>query len=463
LTALAFPHLEPIRRSARQAFSDAIRGQVIDPTDPDYDLIRQVQSTAVDRRPALIVRPSDALDVARSVRFARDTGLPIAVRSGGHSLAGHSVADGAVVIDVRSLKGLHIDPDRRLAWAGSGLTAGEYTTAAGAHGLATPFGDAASVGLGGLTLGGGIGFLARRYGLAIDSLVSAEIVTADGRLLNVSESQHPDLFWAIRGGGGNFGVVTRFQYRLHEAGLVTGGMLVLPATRDVLRDLLPVAAAAPTGLSMISFVMPAPEAPFIPAELVGRYVVMAMVVHVGDPAEGAVAMGPFRSLATPIADLVDLIPYPAIYEFTRVLEERGAEVVRSEFLSSLPGTSVDAILDRLEAPGAPPAIVELRALGGAMADIPVEATAFAHRTAPVLASVIAPYETERGPSEALAAAIHAVLRRDAVGVYSNFLEDEGEARIHEAYPGGTYERLAAIKRRYDPSNVFALNQNIRPA
>jgi FAD/FMN-containing dehydrogenase len=174
-------------------------------------------------------------------------------------------------------------------------------------------------------------------------------------------------------------------------------------------------------------------------------------------------MRPFRSLATPIADLVGPMPYPAIYDFTRALEERGAEVVRSEFLSSVPDASVDEILDHLEAPGAPPAIVELRALGGAMADVPVEATAFAHRTAPVLAAVIAPYEAERGQSEALAAAIHGVLRRDAVGVYSNFLEDEGEVRIHEAYPRGAYERLAEIKRRYDPTNVFALNQNIRPA
>jgi FAD/FMN-containing dehydrogenase len=463
MAALALSHPEPLRRSARQALGDAIRGRIIDPADAEYDLARQIQSTAVDRRPAMIVRPADALDVARSVRYARDADLPIAVRSGGHSLAGHSVADGALVIDLRSLKGLHIDPARRLAWAQTGLTAGEYTDAAGEHGLATPFGDAASVGLGGLTLGGGIGFLARRYGLAIDSLVSAEVVTADGRLLTASESEHPDLFWAIRGGGGNFGVVSRFQYRLHETGTVTGGMLVLPATSDVLRDLIPVAAAAPRDLSMISFLMPAPEAPFIPAELVGRYAVAVLLVHVGDLASGEAAVRPFRSLAAPIADLVGPMPYPAIYEFTRALEERGAEVVRSEFLSSLPTASVEAILDLIEAPGAPPAIVELRALGGAMADVPVEATAFAHRAAPALGSVIVPYEDEREPSESLAVAVHDVFRSQAVGVYSNFLENEGEARIREAYPAGAYERLREVKRRYDPANVFALNQNIPPA
>ncbi len=463
MAAFAVQQPQPIGRPNRRAFAEAIRGLVLDPASPEYEAARQVHNAAFDRHPALVVRPADALDVARAVDLATEADLPIAVRSGGHSLAGHGTGDGAVVIDLSSLKGLHIDPVRKLAWARPGLTAGEYTAATHEHGLATPFGDTASVGLGGLTLGGGIGWLVRKHGLTIDSLVSAELVTADGRLVTASANENPDLFWAIRGGGGNFGVVTRFQYRLHEVDMVTGGMLVLPATRDVLRGLVPIAAEAPDDLSLIAFVMHAPPLPFIPPEQVGRLVVMAMLVHVGDPDAGQAAVAPFLSLATPIADLVGPMPYPAIYEFTKSGEARSAASLRSAFLPALTDASVDAILDHLEASTSPAAMVQLRVLGGAMAAVPSDATAFAFRDAPVMATIITPYEGPAAPHEAWTTSLFEAIRPGAVGVYANFLGDEGEARIREAYPSPTYARLAEVKRRWDPDNRFRLNQNIRPA
>src|SRR6187431_3362527 len=217
------------------SFVASLSGTVIRPDDADYDDARHIHNTLIDRKPSLIVRAADAADVARSVVFAKDNGLELAVRAGGHS--NHSATDGGLVIDLSAMKGLHIDPDRRLAWTQPGLTAGEYTAAAAAHGLATPFGDTGSVGLAGLTLGGGIGWLVRKYGLAIDALVSVEIVTADGRILIASANENPDLFWAVRGGGGNFGVVTRFQFRLYPVSTVLGGALFLTPTREALRGL----------------------------------------------------------------------------------------------------------------------------------------------------------------------------------------------------------------------------------
>jgi FAD/FMN-containing dehydrogenase len=360
------------------------------------------------------------------------------------------------------MKGLHIDPDRRLAWAQSGLTAGEYGAAAAALGLATPFGDTASVGLGGITLGGGIGWLARKHGLAIDNLVSAEVVLADGSIVIASESQNADLFWAIRGGGGNFGIVTRFQYRLHPVDLVLGGALILPATREVLQGLVPVAKAAPEELTTITFMMPIPPLPMVPAEAHFQMGVIVMPVFAGDIADGQAAMAPFRALATPIADAVGPMPYTAMYELTAEASKRSAEIVRSYLANDLDDAAVDTILDFMARPASPFAMTQIRVFGGAMGRVPNDATAYAHRDRDVMVTIITPYEGERAPNETWTTEYFAALVPATRGVYSNFLEDEGEARIREAYPNGAYERLVAIKRRYDPQNLFHLNQNIRP-
>jgi FAD/FMN-containing dehydrogenase len=447
------------------AFAAGIAGTVIRPEDPAFEAARRTNNMRFDQRPALIVRVANAADVARSVLFARENGLDIAVRGGSHSVAGHSSVDGGIVIDLGDLKGLHIDAERQLAWAGAGLTAGEVTNAAAAHGLAIPFGDTATVGIGGLTLGGGIGWLVRKHGLTIDALVSVELVTADGRILVASEQEHSDLFWAIRGGGGNFGIVTRFQYRLYPVDLVLAGALFMPPTRDVLRALGPIAASAPAELSTISFLMPAPPAPFIPAEMVGQPTLAILFVYAGDPETGQTAIAPFRAVATPMAEMVAPMPYPGIYEFTKQEGEPGPFVTRSVFLEALDDAAVDAILEAHAAPAGPFSMTQIRILGGAMADIPADATAFAHRDANVLVAILAVYQdpAETPVHEAWADRYLAALRPAATGVYSNFLEDEGDDRIREAYPEATYQRLADVKRRYDPQNVFHRNQNIRPA
>jgi FAD/FMN-containing dehydrogenase len=447
------------------AFAESIAGTVIRPEDAGYELARQVHNARIDRHPTLIVRAATAVDVARTVAFARETGLELAVRGGSHSLAGFGTSDGGIVLDLGGMKGLHIDTEKRVAWAQAGLTAGEYTAATAEHGLATPFGDTGSVGIAGLTLGGGIGWLVRKYGLAIDALLSVEIVTAEGRVIIASENDHADLFWAVRGGGGNFGVVTRFQFRLYPVSMILGGALFMPPTREVLRSLVPLAASAPEGLSTISFLMTAPPAPFIPEALHGQPTLAIMFVFDGDPEAGQAALEPFRQVATPMAELVMPMPYPGIYEMLKDAEQRSAGSHRSLFLDTLDDAAVDTILERTAAPSSPLAMTQIRVLGGAMARVPSDATAFAHRDATVMVTMLTMFEdpAEAPVHETWTQAYFEALRPRATGVYSNFLEAEGEARIREAYPEATYRRLAAVKGRYDPTNLFRLNQNIRPA
>jgi FAD/FMN-containing dehydrogenase len=441
-----------------------VTGQVIAPGDDDYDAARTVVSGAIDRRPAVIVRVANVPDIRSVIALARDTGLPLAVRSGGHSAAGHGATDGGIVLDVRDMKGLDIDVEGRTAWAEAGLTAGEYTNATSTHGLATGFGDTGSVGLGGLTLGGGVGYLVRKHGLTIDSLLAADIVTADGQLLRVDAEHHPDLFWAIRGGGGNFGVATRFQFRLHEVDTVVGGMLVLPATAESIAGFIAAAQAAPEELSTIANVMTCPPMPFVPEEHHGKLVNLALMVHAGETEAGERAVAPFRALATPIVDMLKPMPYPEVYPPDDESYHPTA-VARTMFIDTVDRGVAQTILDYLEASDASLRVAQLRVLGGAAARVPAEATAYAHRAKPIMVNVAAFYEgpEDKPVREAWVAEFAAALHQGDSSAYVNFLGDEGEARVRAAYPGTTWDRLAEIKRRYDPENLFRLNQNIPPA
>ncbi len=441
----------------------ALKGRVIAPDDIEYDKARTVFYGGIDRRPAVIVRPVDATDVAYVVSLARDTGLELAVRSGGHSVAGHSVSDGGIVLDLADMRALDIDAEHRTAWAQTGLTAGEYTNAAAAHGRATGFGDTGSVGIGGLTLGGGVGYLVRKYGLTIDDLLAAEIVTADGQLRHVDATTEPDLFWALRGGGGNFGVATRFQFRLHHLDSVVGGLLLLPATPEVIASFIELAEAAPEELSMIANIMPAPPMPFVPAEQHGQLVIMAMLVYAGQAEAGQRAIAPFRALATPVADMVRPMRYPEIYP-PEDPSYHPTAVARTMFLDRIDRAAAETIVEYLSTSDAPVRVAQLRVLSGAMARVPNDATAFAHRNSRIMANLAAFYT---GPEdqvvrEAWVTNFAAALHQGNDGVYVNFLGDEGEARVRAAYPGSTWDRLVAIKRRYDPTNLFRLNPNIPP-
>jgi hypothetical protein len=442
----------------------AVSGQVIGPDDPSYDDARLVFAGWIDRRPAVIVRAADANDVAYVVRLASETGLELAVRSGGHGGAGHGVSEGGIVLDLRDLKDLDIDVAARTAWAGAGLTAREYSTAAAAHGLGTGFGDTGSVGLGGLTLGGGVGYLVRKHGLTIDDLLAAEIVTADGELLHVDAETHPDLFWAMRGGGGNFGVVTRFEYRLHDVQSFVGGMLILPATPEVIASFIALAEAAPEELSTIANVMPCPPMPFVPEDRHGQLVVFAILAWAGDAEAGEAVIARIRALATPIADLVRPMPYPEIYP-PDADDYRPLAISRTMFVDTIDQGVAQTIVEHLEASDASMRVAQLRVLGGAMARVPVDATAFAHRASRIMVNVASFYEgsDDRERRAAWVDGLVAALRQEDCGAYVNFLADEGEARVRDAYPGPTWDRLAAVKARYDPTNLFRLNQNIPPA
>jgi FAD/FMN-containing dehydrogenase len=439
-------------------------GRVIGPDDGDYDKARTVFYGGIDRRPAAIVRPANADQIARVVSGARESGLKLAIRSGGHSIAGHSVCDGGIVLDLSEMRALEIDPEARTAWAQTGLTAREYTNAAAAHSLATGFGDTGSVGIGGLTLGGGVGFLSRAFGLTIDDLLAAEIVTAGGEILEVDADSHPDLFWAIRGGGGNFGVATRFKFRLHELDGVVGGMLVLPAEAEVVRSFVAEAEAAPDELSTIANVVPAPPMPLIPAEHHGRLVVMGLLCYAGPPEDAVGVLDRFRSLAAPIADIVRPIPYPEI--FPPDMEDLHPTAIgHTMFLDSVDQDVAEMIIERLESSDATMRATQLRVLGGAVARVPSDATAYPHRGSRIMTNVAAFYDgpEDKPVREAWVNELAADLRQEDSGAYVNFLGEDGAGRIHDAYPGATWERLTAVKARYDPTNLFRLNQNIQPA
>lgn len=454
----------PASTSVITDLSDALGEQVVTPDDDRFERARTIFYGGFDRRPAAVVRPRGADEVARVVSAAQASGLELAVRSGGHSNAGHGVCEGGIVLDLSEMKALEIDVAGRTAWADAGVTAGEYTAAAGAHGLATGFGDTGSVGLGGLTLGGGVGFLSRAYGLTIDHLLAAEVVTADGQVLHVDAETDPDLFWAIRGGGGNFGVATRFRFRLNEVPEVVGGLLMLPATADLIASFVAEAQSAPESLTTIANIMPAPPMPFIPAEQHGSLVLLGLMCHAGDADSGQRALEPFRALATPIVDMVGPKSYPEIF-FPDEEDYHPLAAGRTMFLDHVDRSVAQMILDHLAGASATMAVAQLRVLGGAVARVPSDATAYAHRASPIMANVAALYE-QPGEAEAMSrwvGAFAASLRQDDHGAYVNFLADEGPERVRAAYPGTTWDRLRQVKARYDPTNLFSLNQNVPPS
>ncbi len=443
-----------------------IRGRVITPAHADYDALRAVALGQFDRRPAAIVRVATPADVATALNFAQATDLPLAIRAGGHSTGGYGVADGALVIDVRELDTIEIDATARTLWAGAGCTALDVTVAVEKHGLVVGFGDSGSVGIAGLTLGGGIGYLVRKHGLTIDSLLAVEIVTAAGDILIADETHHPDLFWAIRGGGGNFGVVTRFKYRLHPLPSFTGGPLVLPPTAEVVAGFAKLADEAPEELSAIAMVMPIPPVPMVPAEAHGKLAFIAMMAYAGDPEAAQKALAPFRALAAPLADLVAPGSYSNLYMLDPPSGMRPMVTVRSRFTERFGIEQARALVDAAESCDAPMKMAQIRVLGGAHAWVHPDATAFAHRSDRFMVSFLSMYgggpemieAQERWASEAIGAAAPG-----SDSAYVNFVGAQEQAGRDIAYPAATLARLRQVKRRYDPENLFRLNTNITPA
>jgi FAD/FMN-containing dehydrogenase len=442
-----------------QDFKAMLRGALIGPEDDSYDAARKVYNAMIDKRPAMIVRCAGTADVIAAVNFARTHDLPLAVRAGGHSVAGNSTCDAGLVIDLSPMKGIRVDPVQRTARAEGGVTWGDFDHETQVFGLATTGGIASTTGIAGLTLGGGIGYLNRKYGLACDNLLSADVVTADGRLLTASSTDNPDLFWALRGGGGNFGVVTSFEYRIHPVGPVLAGLLVWPLVqaKDVLRFYRDFSIAAPDELRLDATLTTTPVGPGL----------AVIVCWCGSIEEGERMVRPLREFGPPVVDTVAAVPYKTIQT---LLESLGYlpglyHYWKSSFIKELSEEAIATLVDTFTPAPAPLCAVALEHLGGAVARVGDTDTAFHHRQAQhsclVLAAWTEPAESEQNMTWArkVAEATKPFLD-DAV--YVNYLgEGEGENRVRAAY-GANYERLVAIKQKYDSANLFRLNQNIQP-
>ncbi|MGY1707831.1 FAD-binding oxidoreductase [Geodermatophilus sp. SYSU D00697] len=444
------------------------RGEVVSPGSPDYERARRVWNLAIDRRPRMVARCTGAADVIAAVRHARERGLPLAVRGGGHSIPGFSTCDDGIVVDLSGMKGIRVDPRSRTATAQPGLTWAEFDAETQAFGLATPGGEVSDTGIAGLTLGGGIGCLSRKFGLSCDNLLSADLVTADGRLLQVGPDEHPDLFWALRGGGGNFGIVTEFRFRVHPVGPMVAGPLMYPEDQApaVLGALQDLALDAPREFALVAALATMPPLPEVPQPLQGRRTLVVIPCWVGSRSEGEAFLRGVRGIGRPVVDGVGITSYVALQRSADAMNPPGLHnYVRSDLLGRLDDAAIDRLIGQWAGVSSPRSVILLRLLGGAISDVDPRATAFVNRGGRWLVTVSSSWEG--GPGDAhrrWARDTWTALRPAAAGTYVNHLDgDEGRARIKEAYGGSAgYQRLAAVKAAYDPDNVFRLNQNIEP-
>jgi FAD/FMN-containing dehydrogenase len=443
------------------ALHERIDGQVITAGAAGYNASRTPVFPARVGTPVAVVRPKHAADVAATVDTARSLRCPLHVRGGGHHAAAHSTGDG-VLLDLSSLTHLSIDTTSRTAWAETGLTAQAVARALEPHGLAVGFGDTGTVGIGGITLGGGIGFLSRLHGMTVDNVLSAEVVTADGRIRTADSQREPDLFWALRGGGGNFGVVTRFRYRLAAVPQVHGGVLILPATPANIAGLARACTDADDALTVIANLMPAPPMPFIPSDQHGQLVIVAYVCHAGAPRTAEQALRPLRELATPIVDLVAPMPYAGLFEEQEAPYLGQVVAVRNMFLTHIDETVGAVILEHMRRSAGGHTLVQFRVLGGAIARVPAHATAYAHRKSKIMLNIARYVQGDEAAAREWTEQAGQALQQDDHGAYVNFFGPADRNRIHAAYPGETLTRLRRIKSRYDPTNLFCHNDNIEP-
>jgi FAD/FMN-containing dehydrogenase len=445
---------------AVQAFKTGLRGELLNSTDASFDAARRVWNGMIDKTPALIVRCAGVADVIATVNFARAHDLLVAVRGGGHNVAGKAVCDGGIVIDLSQMKSIHVDPARRTARAEPGLTWGEFDRETQAFGLATTGGAVSTTGIAGLTLGGGVGWLMGQYGMTCDNLLSVDIVTADGQFLTASPTEHPDLFWALRGGGGNFGVVTSFEYQLHPVGSVLAGMLLHPlaSAREVLRFYREFTAAAPDELTAYAGLLTAPD---------GTPMVAIILCYCGSLAEGERLVEPLRRFGPPAADLLRPMAYVELQSMLDAAFPPGLQSYwKANQMGELSDAAIDAIVAHAATVSSPMSAILIEHHHGAMSRVTPNTTAFAHRRAPydfIIFSVW-PDRAENDRHIRWTREFWQAMRPFfADGVYMNALsDDEGVDRIRAAY-GTSYERLVAVKNQYDPANFFRVNQNIAPS
>ncbi|MGZ8414612.1 MAG: FAD-binding oxidoreductase [Gemmatirosa sp.] len=462
---------ETILRSAEvDRLTASLRGEVVPADAPHYADVRRVWNATVERRPALIVRCRSAADVVRAVRFARERDLLLGVRGGGHNIAGNGLVDGGLLVDLSLMRSVRVDPARRLARVEAGALLGDVDRDTQAFALATPLGINSTTGVAGLTLGGGYGWLSRCFGLTVDNVRGADVVTADGTLLSATDTQHPDLFWALRGGGGNFGVVTSFEYGLHSVGPeVLAGLIVHPFDRadELLRGYRDVVRAAPDALSAWVVLRKAPPLPFLPTTVHGRHVMVIAVCYCGPRVDGEAALRPLRGIGTPIADVVDWTSYAAFQTaFDPLLTPGARNYWKTHNFSTLHDPLIDMLVEKASYLPGPMSEIFLAHLGGAVGRRPDDSTAYAGRRAEFVMNVHARWE-DRTADDAFVAWARDVATVTAPyaasgGAYVNFMTADEPHRVRAAY-GANYDRLATIKAKYDPDNVFRVNQNVKPA
>ncbi len=438
--------------------SSHIAGTLVRPGDDDYDAARAVWNGMIDKRPAGIVRCGSTADVVAAVNFARDHGFVVAIRGGGHNAAGNAICDDGLVIDLSDMRAVTVDPDARTARAQGGATWSDFDQATGAHGLASTGGAISTTGVAGLTLGGGLGWLMRSYGMACDNLRSVEIVTADGSVRRASTTEHPDLFWALHGGGGNFGVVTEFEFQLHPVETVLAGMLVHPAERasEALHFLAEFHQTAPDELAVFTALMTSPD---------GMPIVAFLCCYNGPVAEGEEALAPLRAFGPPVADLIEPMPYAAWQTALDAGFPHGMQVYwRSDFITELSDAAIQTLVEQYGKITSPQSALLLEEFGGAVRRVGAEETAFVSRHADFNLAIIGiwpdPSESER--HIAWARGVHAAMKPYTHGTYVNYLGEEGQDRVRAAYGDAVYNRLVAVKNAYDPKNLFHVNQNIQP-
>ena len=456
-------------KAALSALRMGFHGELVERGDPTYDERRKIWNGSIDRYPALIARCTGVADVKAALKFARGTDLPVAVRSGGHSFPGQSTCDDGIVIDLSPMKGIRIDPEARMVSAQAGVLLGELDQATQAFGLAVPAGIVTHTGLAGLTLGGGIGWLMRKYGLTVDQLLSVDMVTANSELVKASESENPDLFWGIRGAGGNFGIVTEFTFRLNPVGpIVLAGPIFWPMDESgqVLRFYRDWITDAPDDLTTIVVHRRIPPLPAIPKEFHGKPVVTVMSCYAGPVEEGEKVMRPMREFGSPILDLCKPKPFVAHQSMLDPSFPPGQwYYFRSADLAELSDDVIDIVASRALQMTSPLTAFPIFQLGGAIGRVGEDDTAFNGRSAGHTININATTATEKGFDEERewSRNFWTALKPYQTSVYVNFLMDEGEERIRQAYGPKRYDRLKALKRKYDPGNFFRLNQNISPS
>jgi FAD/FMN-containing dehydrogenase len=455
--------------SATQELQASLRGVLLRPGDGEYDEARRVWNGMIDRRPLAIARCESVSEVIASVKVARRYGLRVSVRGGGHGASGQAVAEGGLMIDLSRMKAIRVDPVAQTARVEAGALQGDLDREAQAFGLATTGGEVSHTGVGGLTLGGGVGWLMRKHGYTVDNLLSADIVTADGQMLTANAIEHPNLFWGIRGGGGNFGVVTSFEYQLHRVGpIVLGGMLLYPlaAAEEVLRFYRSFMAAVADELTVRAVFMTAPPAPFIPPHLAGEKLLALPVCYAGPIEEGLRALAPLRTFREPAVDLIGPVPYVEVQRMVDDVLPHGLQYYnRMHYLSGLEDSAISTMVEHFSAVPSPLSMTILFPMGGAVRRFPEDRTAMGNRDADY-GLWITPCWTDPGELElhrGWTRAFWEAMQPYATGrTYANALDFDTDDRVRSAFSPRTYERLVALKNAYDPTNFFRLNQNIAP-